>query len=172
MFPLKPTAICSLVVLICGTFLFAQPVERQRSAPTPDALIAYLGLNETQVACLRTNMEGFRIAVSDPQKQLWELQKQLREAARSGEDTTAIRSQIDSVRSSIQSLRDQHVSTAQLCVAGNPKLADLIAAEKLMNEVRQAIGLLLLQPTEIGGPGFGGNRPRGPRGPMGGPMSK
>ena len=41
-------------------------------------------------------------------------------------------------------------------------IADLVAAETLMNEVRQGIGLMLLQPTEERA--AGDRRPRGRRG--------
>jgi hypothetical protein len=170
MFPLKKKVVvaCGFVVLVGGTLLVAQWGQRQRPQPNHDALVAYLGLNETQVSCLQTNRAGFRNAVSPLQQQLGDLMKQMRQAARDGADTSSIKSQIDLVHSSIQSLRSQYVSSAQACVAGNPKLGNLIAAASLMNEVRQAMGLLLVEPTGGPGLGFGGNRfPAGRRGPGG-----
>lgn len=150
---LKNFAVGSLLILVASPWLTAQTVDRERPAPSYDDLVAYLKLSDAQLACLKSNQEAFRNAASADMVKVRDLQKQLREAARSGADTTALRSQIDAVRASIQATRNSHVATAQACVGGAAAVKELVAAEALMNEVRQAIGLLLIQPTESGGAG-------------------
>jgi hypothetical protein len=147
---LKNFAVCSLLILVATLWLPAQTVDRERPESNYDELVAYLKLSDAQVACLKANQNAFRNAVSADMQKLQDLQKQLREASRSGADTAALRSQIEAVRASIQATRNSHVTTAQSCVGGAAAVNDLVAAETLMNEVRQAIGLLLIQPTETG----------------------
>lgn len=150
---MKRLVVCSFLVFVWSALLVAQPAERQRPEPNYDDLIAYLKLTDSQVACLEANKDAFRSAAAPSIEQLRDLQKQLRQVARQGTDTAAIASQIDSVRASIQGTRATYVTAAQNCVGGASAVSDLVAAEALMKEVRQAIGLLLLQPTE--------ERPRG-----------
>lgn len=156
---MKKLAVVTALALSSGLWLAAQSADTQRREPSYDDLIAYLKLTDAQLACLKSNQEAFRNAVSADVQKLRDLEKQLREALRSGSDTAAIQSQIDAVRSSIQATRSSYVSSAQACVGGAAALKELIAAESLMREVHQAIALLLIQPTDA--------RPLGPFGPGG-----
>ena len=166
---MKNLATYSLLILLCSTLLAAQPFDRQPPEPNYDQLIALFGEGNIDMDCLKANREAFQGNVSQHQEQLRDLQQQMREAIRNGGDTAAIHSQIESVRSLIADIRANHVAQAQACVSG-PALANLVAAEKLMNEVRQAIGLMLIQPTETGPrDGFELGMGRGPRGPRRGP---
>jgi len=155
---LNKPVFASLLVLSAGLWLGAQTAENPRPEPNYADLIAYLKLTDAQVACLKSNQEAFHNAIASDVEKLRDLEKQLRDAVRSGGDTAALRAQMDAVRSSIQAKRSSHVSSAQACVGGAAALKELIAAESLMREVHQAIGLLLIQPTETRpvGPGFGG----------------
>ena len=88
----------------------------------------------------------------------------------SAADTTAIQAQIDTERENAKATHASFVATAQGCVdaAQAAKIGELVAAEALMREVRQGVGLLLLTPTE--GPGIGGFGGPGPGfGGRGGP---
>ena len=91
---------------------------------------------------------------------------QIREARRSGADTTSIESQIADVRSNLQAIRSQYSEVAQAC-ADPSAIGELVAAEALMDEVRQAVSLLAVESTRETPEGFGsgGRRGRGPGGP-------
>lgn len=145
---LNKLAVVTVLALASGLWLAAQTADTQRREPSYDELVAYLKLSDAQLACLKSNQQAFRTAVSADMEKLRDLGKQLRDAVRAGADTAAIRSEMDKVRSSIQATRNSHVATAQACVGGAAALKELIAAESLMREVHQAIGLLLIQPTE------------------------
>jgi hypothetical protein len=140
----------SVRAFFCAGIATAQTDLGSRTGPSNDDLIAYLSLTDTQVSCLDTNKTAFRNAVSSSLEQLRELQGQLREAARSGEETAGIQSQIDSLRASIQSTQTTYVSSAHACLtsAQQTQVGQLVQAETLPHEVRQGIGLLLLQSTE------------------------
>ncbi len=154
-------AVVTALALSSGLWLAAQTADTQRRGPSYDDLVAYLKLTDAQLACLKSNQEAFRNAVSPDLEKLRDLGKQLRDAVRSGADTTALRSQIEAVQAGIQNTRKSHVATAQACVGGAAALKELIAAESLMREVHQAIGLLLIQPTDLPAPGPGGFGPGG-----------
>ena len=157
----------SLLTSICAGIVVAQTDSGGRSGPGNDDLIAHLNLTDTQVTCLDTNKTAFRSAVASSLEQLRDLQRQLREAAGAGQDTTSIQSQIDSLRASIQSTQTTYISSARGCLtsAQQTQINQLVQAETLLQEVRQGIGLLLLQSTEErpdglfsggrGGPGRG-----------------
>lgn len=162
----KKIATGGILVLVGGALLIAQIGDGQRPEPNYDEAIAHLSLNDSNLACLEANKDAFREAVGPSAEQLRDLQRQLRQAARNGEDTTAFQSEMDAVRSSIQSIRTTFVSSAQGCLDTNQQtqMNDLIAAETLLNEVRQSVGLLLMESTEerAGGAagGFRGRRGR------------
>jgi hypothetical protein len=156
-----------VLAFVCAGIVAAQTDSGNRTGPSNEDLISHLSLTETQVSCLETNKTAFRNAASSSLEQLRDLQRQLREAARAGEDTAGIQSQIDSLRTSIQSTQTTYISSARGCLtsAQQTKVSELVQAETLLHEVRQGIGLLLLQSTEEktdgvfdgprGGPGRG-----------------
>lgn len=141
--------ICVLTIA-CGALLVAQVGDSQRPEPNYEEAIAHLGLSDGQIDCLESNRSALRDALAPSIEQLRDLQRQLREAARNGEDTTGIQAQIESVRSGAKIVKTGFVTTAQSCLdAGQfALLNELVAAETLMNEVRQGVGLLLLESTE------------------------
>jgi len=141
--------ICALTIA-CGGLLVAQVEDGQRPEPNYEEAIAHLGLSDSQVDCLESNQSALREALAPSIEQLRDLQRQLREAARNGEDTTGIKAEIESVRSGAKIVKTGFVTTAQSCLDSGQfaLLNELVAAETLMNEVRQGAGLLLLEPTE------------------------
>ena len=156
-----------LLALMCVTLVVAQSDETESDGPNYDELTTYLNLTETQVSCLETNRSSFRDAVATDVEQLRDLQRQLRQAIRNGEDTTSIQSEIDALQASIQSVRTTFIASAAGCLDGNQQaqISELVQAETLLNEVRQGIGLLLLQSTEERTHGsWGGFGPRRGRG--------
>ncbi len=168
----------TLLAVALSAVALAQPGPGERPEPNLDAVITHLGLGDSQVACLEANREAFRDAATPFAQQLRELQRSLRQAARNEEDTTAIQAEIDGVRSSIEAVKASHVATAQSCLDSSQSaaLAELVAAETLQQEVRQSIGLLLVESTSegkgaaAGGPRRGrqGQRQGGQRGGQGG----
>ena len=164
---MKTLTLASFFLLISTTLLSAQFAGGERPQPNHDELIAFLGLSGTQVDCLQSNQDALREALSPTKEQLRGLQRQLRQAARNGEDTAAIQAEIDSVRAAAAATKTSFVSTAQSCLNSdqNGQLSDLVAAETLINEVRQGIGLSLLQSTEEGAAPKAGGSKRGRRGP-------
>ena len=168
----------ALLATFCSALLVAQFGGRMRGEPSNDEITAYLGLTETQIACLQANRDALKEALAPHFETMRSLQMQLRQANRDGADTTAIQAQIDTERENAKATHASFVATAQGCVgsAQAAKIAELVAAEALMREVRQGVGLLLLAPAEgpgIGGfgghgPGFGGRRGPGHPGMGGG----
>jgi septal ring factor EnvC (AmiA/AmiB activator) len=164
----------ALLATFCSALLVAQFGGRMRGEPSNDEITAYLGLTETQIACLQANRDALKEALAPHFETMRSLQMQLRQANRDGADTTAIQAQIETERENAKATHSSFVATAQGCVgsAQAAKIAELVAAEALMREVRQGVGLLLLTPTDTPGfggpgPGFGGHA--GPGGPgMGG----
>ncbi len=157
---LTKTAAC---LLMTATFAFAQA---ERPAPTYDALRAFLG--DTAVDCLISNRDAMRDAAASDVEALRELQRTLRQTRRDGGDTTSIESQIAGVRSNLEATRGQYSELAQSC-ADPAAVGQLVAAEALLDEVRQAVGLLAVESTRevpegFGGGDFGrsGGRGRGP----------
>ena len=137
-------------LLLSASFAFAQT---ERTEPTYDALRAYLG--DTSVDCLIANRDAMREAASADLETLRTLQQTLRQTRRDGGDTTAIESEIGEVRTSLEATRSQYGELAQACVDPS-SVADLVAAEALMDEVRQAVSLLAVESTREVPEGFGG----------------
>ncbi len=170
MLSMNKAVVCFVLVLATSTFAVAQIGDGERPEPTYDELVAHLGLSEAQLDQLDANKDDFLDAAAPLQQQIRDLKRQLRQAAQNGEDTTAIQGQIDAVKASIESTRATHVSIAQgiLEPGQSAGLGELVAAETLMTEVRQGIGLLLMNATDEraqggrrrgrGGPGGGGSR--------------
>jgi predicted RNase H-like nuclease (RuvC/YqgF family) len=162
---MKKLVVRSVLPLFGGALLLAQADGRPK--PSSDELTAYLKLSSTQVACLESNRDKFRETIDPSMDQLRELTKQMRQEVRDGKDTAAIQKQIESLQASISKTRSSYVASAQACVGGAAAVKELVAAETLMTEVRQAMGMLLLEPTDSGGGGRGtGMHRRGPRGPQ------
>lgn len=115
-----------------------------------DDIAAHLNLTEFQIMCLEANHDGFRDAASPNAEELRAAQRTLRTAARNGEDTTAIQAEVDVLVAQINSIRTTYVISGQSCLDSIQKtqLGELVAAETLMQEVRQGVGLLLLESTE------------------------
>lgn len=163
-----------LLATFCSALLAAQFGGRMRGEQSNDEITAFLGLTEAQITCLQSNRDALKEALGPHFETMRNLQMQLRQANRDGADTSAIQAQIDSERENAKATHASFVATAQGCVgsAQAAKIAELVAAEALMREVRQGVGLLLLTPTDTPGfggfgPGFGGHG--GPGGPgMGG----
>lgn len=160
--PMRKLIHSTLLAAALSAVALAQPGPGERPEPNLDAVITHLGLGDSQVACLEANHEAFRDAAAPFAEQLRELQRSLRQAARNEEDTTAIQAEINGVRSSIEAVKASHVATAQSCLDSSQSaaLAELVAAETLQQEVRQSIGLLLVESTSErkGGPAAGGPR--------------
>ena len=156
----------ALLATLGSALLVAQFGGWHRGEPSNDEITAFLGLTEAQIACLQSNRDALKEALTPHFETMRNLQMQLRQANRDGADTTAIQAQINTERENANATHASFVATAQGCVdaAQAAKIGELVAAEALMREVRQGVGLLLLAPTEgagIGGfggpgPGFGG----------------
>ncbi len=150
-------------MLLTATFAFAQI---DRPEPTYDALRAFVG--DTSVDCLIANRTAMRDAGAADVETLRGLQQTLRQTKRAGGDTTSIEAQIEEVHTRLEALRAQYAELAQACV--DPALtSQLVAAEALMDEVRQAVSLLAVESTRETPDGFGDSGPRsggpGRRGP-------
>ena len=178
---MKKTIIGVLLATLCSALLVAQFGGWQRGEPNNDEITAFLGLTDAQIACLQANRDALKQALAPHFETMRNLQMQLRQANRDGTGTTAIKAQIDTERENAKTTHASFVASAQGCLDSTQtaKIGQLVAAEALMREVRQGVGLLLLTPTEgpgMGGfggpgPGFGGpGHPRmgGHRGPRGG----
>jgi hypothetical protein len=156
---MKKIIIGALLATACSALLIAQFGGRQRGEPSNEEITAFLGLNETQIACLQANRDALKEAMTPHFETMRGLQVQLRQANRDGADTAAIQAQIDTERENAKATHASFVATAQGCVdsAQAAKIGELVAAEALLREVRQGAGLLLLTPTDM--PGFGGPGP-------------
>ena len=162
---MKKISLILLVALAMTGALSAQ-TERERPEPNYEELMAHLNIDEAAIACLQANKEAFRETASPTGEQLRDLQRQLRQATRDGADTTAIQADIDAAKATLAGLKTTAVAAAQGCVADSAALAELVAAETLMTEVRQAGSLLLLESTEERNPdpNVGRGRRGGPQG--------
>ncbi len=169
----KMAAILSTMTAVFACSLFGQ--DRERREPNYDEIVEHLGLSDSQVSCLRTNITAFREVAAPHFEELRALQRQLRQTSRDGGDTSEIQAQIDAARAAVAAIRNNHVVTANACIDPSQAaaLAEVAAAETLQNEVRQAIGLFLFQPTEENPRQDDANarRPNNRRGPRGGPPS-
>ncbi len=173
MISMKKAVVCCVLALAMSTLLVAQNGPGDRPEPTRDELVAHLNLSAQQLADLDANKDDFLDAVAPLQQQLRDLKRQLRQASRDGADTTSLQGQIEAVKASVDGQRATFTKIAQGFGQGaeqQTRLGELVGAESLMTEVRQAMGLLLV--TASGeGPGGPGNGPRrgrkGPGGPGG-----
>ena len=149
---------CSL--LLSGGVLFAQDNGTNDDSTRYDDVAAHLGLSDSQLACLDANKDAFREAAWPTAEELRAAQRALRSAALDGEDTTALQAEVDALAAQLASLRTTYVASAGGCLdsAQQTQLGDLIAAETLVQEVRQGIGLLLLESTEERTSGFAGRQ--------------
>ncbi len=140
--------VLSTFTLALSCSLFAQPSERPEA--NIDDIVAHLGLSDSQVTCLESNKQSLRDATAPISEQIRPLQRDLRQAARNGDDTTAIQAEIDALRATAEGIKASHVVSAGSCIdAGQaPALAELVAAETLQREVRQGVGLLLIETSE------------------------
>jgi hypothetical protein len=153
--------------------LFAQAPEGRRGRQTPDALIAYLNLNETQVAALQENNKAMREAV-----------RAIMESARSGREgvrdelkqdnpnpTIVGQALVDAkeTREAIRAKKDEFRTNALAILTADQQvsLAALQQALELAPTARQAIGANLLESPE-GRMSFGGPGPFARRGGHGG----
>ncbi len=156
--------VLTLFAALASTGLLAAQTDVERPERNYDELMAHLNLDEAGIACLQANKEAFRESATPTVQELRDLQRQLRQATRDGSDTSAIEADIEAAKQTLAGLKSTAVAAAQGCVTDSAALAELIAAETLMNEVRQAGSLLLLESTEERNPGpsVGRNRGRGP----------
>jgi hypothetical protein len=162
----KMLFVCAIFLLVSSSALMAQGEGAERPEPNLDAVVEHLGLTDVQLDCLDANRDDFHDAVEPSRQQLRDLKRQFRQTAQEGGDTTSIQSQIDAVKAVADGLRSDYVGSAQACIGGQTAaLNELIAAETLMMEVRQAAGLLLIESTNAGPVGRG--RKDGRRGPSG-----
>ena len=152
--------------------LFAQGPEGRRGRQTPDALIAYLNLSDTQVAALQENNKAMREAI-----------RAIMESARGERDGVREELQQDNPNPTIvgQALVDAketreaiHAKSAEfrgnaLAILNADQQASLAALQEALElapTARQAIGANLLEAPE-GQMGSGG--PGGPFAKRGGP---
>ena len=140
--------VLSTVTLALSCSLFAQPAERPEA--NIDDIVVHLGLSDSQITCLESNRQSLHDAVAPIGEQIRPLQRALRQAARGGADTSAIQAEIDALRATAEGVKASHVASAGSCIDASqaPALAELIAAETLQREVRQGVGLLLVEPSE------------------------
>jgi hypothetical protein len=153
---MKKIIIGALLATACSALLVAQFGGRQRGEPSNDEITSFLALTESQTACLKANRDALKEAMAPHFETMRDLQMKLRQANRDGADTTAIQAQIETERENAKATHASFVASAQGCLdsAQTAKIGQLVAAEALMREVREGVGLLLLTPTE--GPGIGG----------------
>lgn len=146
---MRRIALAMALVFSFGTMAMAQDTE-EREGPNFDELAAFLNLSDSQLTCLEQNQEALRAAVGPSFEELRDLQRALRQARRNGEDTTALEGEIAAAREAISSTRSSFVVSAQACLTADQadELNELIAAETLMNEVRQAQRITLIEGTE------------------------
>ena len=158
---MQKLTMASACLLLSATFAFAQ-VERPE--PTYDALRAFLG--DGSVDCLIDNKDAMQEAGAADVEALRDLQRTLRQTRRDGGDTTSIEAQIADARADLEAIRSQYSDLAQACVDPGA-VGQLVAAEALQDEVRQAVSLLAVESTRETPEGFDGAG-RGRRGGPGG----
>ena len=152
--------------------LLAQRPEGRRGGQTPDALVAYLTLSETQVAALQENNKAMREAI-----------RAIGESARAGRGDVREELQQDNPNPTIvgqamvdaketrEAIRAKSAefranALAILTADQQASLAALQQALDLAPTARQAIGANLLESPEGGmGPGGAFGRRGGPGGP-------
>ena len=137
-------------MLLTATFAFAQT---ERPEPTYDALRAFLG--DGSVDCLIDNKDAMQEAGAADVETLRGLQQTLRQTRRDGGDTTSTEAQIADVRANLEAIRSQYADLARACVDPGA-VGQLVAAEALQDEVRQAVGLLAVESTRETPEGFDG----------------
>lgn len=164
---MKKIFLTGILALATAAMLPAQvDGDGERPEPNFDDVIAHLGLNESQVACLESNQDSFREAVAPLGEEGRDLRQQLRDATRAGEDTAAIQAQIDALKEQAAGVKASHVASAQGCLDASQSgaLAELVAAETLANEIQQGKRLLLLEGTAERSEGVSQGRNRSRRG--------
>lgn len=136
------------------TLASAQDPE-ERAARSPDELIAFLSLTDSNIACLDMNQDALREALKPSVEKLRELHRDLRQARRNEADTTTIEAAIAATQEEIASTRSSYSASAQACLTTEQRTAlnQLIAAETLMNEVHQGLRYGLFVGTEEHGGG-------------------
>ena len=144
--------------------------EGQHAARTPDALIAFLNLDDAQVTALQENNKAFREAVRTAMEGKRDHMKQLRdELAKDSPDANLVGQLIiegKKTREQIGEIRDQYKATAMQTLTDEQKakLASLEQVTELQPTAREAAGFYLLDRPD-NGPGFGpGGRGRAPTG--------
>ncbi|MBI1354719.1 MAG: hypothetical protein GC160_10255 [Acidobacteria bacterium] len=162
---MKKIIICTVFALASSALLPAQ-TPGERPAPSYDELIAHLGLTDSQIACLEANKTAFRETAAPTVEELRSLQRQLRQATRDSADTSAIETDIAAAKATLEGAKTSAVAAAQSCLDASQAsaLAELVAAETLMREVREGQSLLLLESSGEGALPIGGGR-GGRRGP-------
>ena len=148
-------------MLLAASFALAQD---ERPEPTYDALRAFFG--DASVECLITNKDAMRDAGAADFENLRELQRTLRQTRRDGGDASAVETQIEGAKANLAVIKSQYSELAQACVDPGA-VQQLVAAEALQDEVRQAVALLAVESTREAPEGFEGQRRsrRGGRGP-------
>lgn len=142
---MKKITFTLVLTLLSSGALLAQTERPERNY---DELMAHLNLDDAGLACLQANKVSFRETASPTAQELRDLQRQLRQATRDGADTTALQADIDAAKATLAGMKATAIVAAQGCVSDSAALAELVAAETLMREVRQAGSLLLIESTE------------------------
>lgn len=152
--------------------LFAQGPEGRRGRQTPDALIAYLNLSESQVAALQENNQEMREAVRAMMESARGERDGVREELKQDNPNPTIVGQAlvdaketrDAIRAKSAEFRAK--ALAILTADQQASLAALQQALDLAPTARQAIGANLLESPEgemgPGGPLAGRGGPGGP----------
>ena len=166
-----------LTVLLCSGVLLAQRGVFQRgpareadpaAAPT-DQLKTYLNLTDQQLQSLKSVQSAYRDAAGPTLQQIRETSQALRQAMQQNDSANVAKYQaaLDALQKDLQSLRLQYKEQAQNVLTNEQKgkLIELQKALDLMPVAQQAGSLNLVDMPAGGGPGFGGPRMRGGRGP-------
>lgn len=155
--------------------LFAQGPEGRRGHQMPEALVAYLNLNETQVAALQENNQAMREAIRSIMESARDGRDGVREELKQDNPNPAIVGQalVDAkeTREAISAKRAEFSVKALAILTADQQasLAALQQALELAPTARQAIGANLLEaPEGEMGPGRHGG-PFSRRGGHGGP---
>lgn len=145
-------------MLAAGALLAQSDTTTDTSSSRFDDIVAHLNLTDSQLTCLQDNVTAMRDAAAPTVDELRTAQQALRTAARNGEDTTSQQAAVDALVAQLSSLRTTYIASAKGCLDSTQQsqLGELVAAETLMQEVREGIGLLLLESTEEHTGGFGG----------------
>jgi hypothetical protein len=156
--------------------LFAQGPEARRGRQTPDALIAYLQLSETQVAALQENNQAMREALRAIMESARDQRGDVREELKQDNPNPTIVGQaLVDAKATREAIRAKSAefranALALLTADQQAQLAALQQALDLAPTARQAIGANLLEsPEGMMGPGAPGGGPFGRRGGPGGP---